>query len=92
MLCAIGLIFAENNNRDNFQGLNKPLFVMDNRFRPHPIVSEYANKSISSLVVTLFKSVNDHFENGQELVSAQQLLKQAKVISVVEKCFICFYD
>lgn len=92
MLCAIGLIFAENDNKDYFQGLNKPLFVTDNRFRPHPIVSENANKSISSLVVTLFKNVNDHFNKGQELVTASQLLKQAKVTSVIEKCFMCFYN
>lgn len=92
MLCAIGFIFAENDNKDYFQGLNKPLFVMDNRFRPHPIVSENANKSISNLVVTLFKNVNDHFDKGEELVTAGQLLKQAKVLSVVEKCFMCFYN
>ena len=92
VLCAIGLIFAENEQQEYFDGLNKPLFVMDNRNRPHPIVSDKANKSISSLVVKLFENANAHFSEGEVLFTSDQLLKQAKVNKDISECFMFFYS
>lgn len=91
MLCAIGLIFAENENKDYFYGLNKALFVTDNRNQPRPIVSENANKSISKLVVVLFDSANKHFDAGVALPSAETLLSQAETVQSIKNCFIFFY-
>ena len=92
VLCAIGLIFAENEQQEYFEGLNKPLFVMDNRNRPHRIVSDKANKSISSLVVKLFENANAHFSEGEVLFTSDQLLKQAKVNKDISECFMFFYS
>lgn len=92
MLCAIGLIFAENGDQENFNGLNKPLFVMDNKNRPHPIVSIQANKSISKIVTRLFENVNSHFEAGTDILPVDGLLKEVKAEGKIKDCFKCFYE
>ena len=92
MLCAIGLLFAENENQDYFYGLNKALFVTDNRNQPHPIVSENANKSIAKLVVALFDNAKKHFDKGEELLGAESLLSRSSVAQPIRNGFLFFYN
>ena len=91
MLCAMAYIYAEHGMNNEFLGLEKQLFVTDNKRNSFPIVSEKANKSISSLVCNLFAAVNRHFDDNQPLISVKELLKVAKSNKAINDCFEFFY-
>lgn len=90
MLLAIAYLFSENNQRAYFTGLEKALFVRDNKGEEHPIVSEKANACIAKLVISLFKTGRQHFDNGDMLIEANTLAKEIKD-PVVRECFLYFY-
>lgn len=92
MLCSLAYIFAEKDMIEEFKGLEKHLFVTDNRNKSFPIVSEKANPSISSLVCELYNSANKHFLENCELVNPTELLKATKNCKRIKDCFMFFYS
>ena len=91
MLCTIAYIFAENNQESYFKGLRRVLLVEDDKAKTFPIVSEYANRHISKLVVCLFENVHQHFEKEIPLISVPDLMKKTGTIKVIRECFEFFY-
>lgn len=87
MLCAIGFLFAQNERKDLFDGLNKPLYVYDNRNNPHPIFSKDANKAISDLVEDLFFYVRQHFSSNMPLASFDSFAAQHIHEKSIRECF-----
>ncbi len=92
LLCAIGYLFVDQDRQDLFNGLYKPLYVYDNKNQKLPIVSERANKSISSLVKHLFFKAEQHFETFVPWLSVEQLLSIANVTPEIKECFCFFYE
>ncbi|NLG04608.1 MAG: DUF262 domain-containing protein [Clostridia bacterium] len=92
MLCAMAFIFAEHEEKADYEGLEKHLFVTDNKKNAFPIVSINANKYISKLVEVLYEEVNSHFISHFPLLSATDLLKKAGCIKVIKDCFLFFYS
>ena len=91
MLCAIAYLFAENGYKDEFYGLEKHLFVTDNKRNSFPIVSENANKNIAKLVRNLFFTIDSHFKSSFPIVDIQTFLKDTKCSKVISSCFEYFY-
>ena len=92
MLCSLAYIFAERNMEEEFKGLEKHLFVTDNRNKSFPIVSEKANPSIASLVCELYNSANMHFKENCDLINLPELLKATKNCKKIKECFMFFYS
>ncbi len=91
LLCAIGYLFAQNERKDLFDGLNKPLYVYDNRNNPHPIISKEANKTISDLVEDLFFCVDQHFTSKMPLALFDEFAAQHVHEKNIRDCFAFFY-
>lgn len=91
MLCAIGFLFAQNERKDLFDSLNKPLFVYDNRNQPHPIMSKNANRTISTLVEDLFFYVNQHFSSNMPLIPFESFATEVIGEKKIRDCFSFFY-
>lgn len=91
MLCAMAYIYAESNFRDEFYGLEKQLFVTDNKRNSFPILSDKANKSISALVCSLFMMANKVFEEQAKL-DMKELFKVSKSGKAISDCFEFFYS
>lgn len=91
MLCAIGFLFAQNDRKDLFDGLYKPLFVNDNRNVRHPIISNDANKTISNLVEDLFFCVEQHFESKMPLICFEDFTEQHIHDKNIRDCFAFFF-
>lgn len=92
-LCAIGYHFVENGELDLFNGLTKNLLVWDDRKKPHPIVSENANREIGQLVTRLIEAVEMRTNNGacMSLMSPHELAMDASLSKKIEECFSFFY-
>ena len=91
MLCAIGFLFAQNECKDLFDGLNKPLYVYDNRNNPHPIISKDANRVISELVEDLFFCVEQHFSSKMQLALFEDFATQHIHDKSIRECFAFFF-
>lgn len=91
MLLSMAYIYAENNLQDEFYGLEKQLFVTDNKRNSFPIVSDKANKSISALVCSLFDLANKYFDEDHPL-NMEELFKTSKSSKSVVDCFKFFYS
>ncbi len=92
MLCAIGFLFAQNERKDLFDGLYKPLYVNDNRNVRHPIISKDANKAISNLVEDLFFCVEQHFSTKMPLTLFDQFAAQYIHEKCIRECFSFFFN
>ena len=91
ILCAMAFIFAENEKRDEFYGLEKQLFVTDNKRNPYPIVSEKANLSIAKLVCSLFDAANRHFVDSFPMVDFHTFINETRCAKVINDCFEYYY-
>ena len=92
LICAIGYIFAEKNDRFNYYGLEKHLFVRDKGNKPHPIISELANPAISKLVLLIFNEEENRFVFPNEILPIDDFVKQNKIQKKVADCFKFFYE
>lgn len=88
----LAFVYAKNHNKEYFAGLNKPLFVRDDKNESHPILSEKANVDVSLLVEKIFKHGNHCIENSTEMVSLKELFDECDTPVIIKKCFKFFYD
>lgn len=88
----LAFVYAKNHNKEYFAGLNKPLFVRDDKNESHPILSEKANADVSLLVEKIFKHGNQCIENSTEMVSLKELFDECDTPAIIKKCFQFFYD
>ncbi len=88
--CTIGLLFVNNGNQEYFNGLNKQLFVYDNKNTRHTIVSKEANSTISKLVEALYDLGNNAL-TSKELLPLETLFNSFRCSKQIKECFEYFY-
>ena len=88
----LAFVYAKNHNKEFFAGLNKPLFVRDDKNESHPILSEKANADVSLLVEKIFEHGERCIKNSTEMVSLKELFDECGTPAIIKKCFQFFYD
>lgn len=92
LFCVIAFIYAENGNVERYNGVRKFLFVMDDKFKPHAMISNNANPSINKLVEFLYGDFEVLVLNGSPLLDYNAYLNPLRITKNVKDCFSYFYD
>ena len=92
ILCAIGLLFAEMDERGHFDGMRKNMLVKDLQYNDHPILSYNANKDIANLVSNLIDNATMRFDANMPMITVSELISISKLHNKnIKDCFEFFY-
>lgn len=92
LLIAIAMIYAENQDKDRFEGLEKALFVKDRTNQPHPIMSYEANKYIAKIIDIMYYNVKLRFSSNMPMITLKEILAEAEAPLNICNCVGLFYN
>lgn len=91
LFCVIAFIYAENGYIERYNGIRKFLFVMDDKFKSHAMISNNANLSINKLVEFLYGDFEALVLNDSPLLDYDFYLNSLRIAKNVKECFSYFY-